>query len=58
MPKHDINMSLYDTITMLAYYFFCLVSEVIQYPFSAFAQLTPAKIPDVFHPQKKAEELK
>jgi hypothetical protein len=34
------------------------VSEVIQYPFSAFAQLTPAKIQDLLQPQKKAKELK
>jgi hypothetical protein len=34
------------------------VSEVIQYPFSAFAWLTPAQIPDVLQPQKKAKELK
>ena len=33
MPKLKINMSLYDTITMLAYYFFCLGSEVIQHPY-------------------------
>jgi len=58
MPKHEINMSLYDTITMLAYYFFCLGSEGIQHPLSAFAWLTPAQLPDVLQPQKKAKPIK
>jgi hypothetical protein len=51
-------MSLYDTVTMLAYYFFCPVSEVIQHPFSAFAWLTPAQLPDALQPQNKAKTLK
>jgi hypothetical protein len=50
MSKHEINMSLYERVTMLAYYFFCLRSEVFQHPFSAFAWLTPAQLPDVLQP--------
>jgi len=51
-------MSLYDTIIMLAYYFFCLGSAVTQHPFSAFTWLTPAQLPDVLQPRKKAKAIK
>jgi len=49
MPKHKINMSLYDTITMLAYYFFCLGSEVIQHPYEYVMYPTNTTNPIVFY---------
>jgi hypothetical protein len=51
-------MSLYNTITMLAYYFFSLGNEVIQSPLSALARLTSAQLPDVLQPRKESQSHK